>query len=986
MDAGFEFRLLGPFEARCGDRRLAVPAGKLRTVLAALLLTPGTVVTPERFAHWLGDDLDRKGWTARMQSYVWRLREILAPHPGGRELVRTLAGGYLLDVDPSTVDYYRFRELVRSTEAVEPAAAVPALTEALALWRGPALTGISSSALHEEIGAVLDEDRLSALERRIEGELVLGGHAALVGELQSLVHRYPLREGLWRSLMLALHGSGRQAEALAAYERVRSHLVETLGIDPSPALRGVHRLVLGADGAPAAEEASARELAESLAEHAATAPWVSACALPPDVVNLVGREKELDEIAEWLTADSLAGPGVAVVHGLSGIGKSAIAVRLAHRLRDRFPDGQHWLRLGATAEVPQQAFAAMGDLLYATGVRAKSIPSAPGARESAYRTRLNGRRLLVVLDDATDAGQVDAVITGSERCAFVVTGKQALRSLSGRVRNFRVEELSHEHGFDLLVRMIGAGRVGEEEDAVHEIVDHCGGHPLALRVIAARIGALPGRRIGSVVPRLRDARRRLDQFVTPDQQVRSSFALGYASMPEWLQRTFRGLSLLGEHTFASWVAGLLAGDDDGDRVVAELVDRGMLTPGGLDETGEPRYQLHSLLALYAEEQAVAHPDERHAAVRRLVDGYLVFSEKANAESVVLIAEMVSHPGLPKISAEEVEGITADAQGWFRAERHNLAGLAVHAARAGFSSDAKLLVDRISSTEENDGNWRRLVELYATVRDAAREHGDESAALRAEVARINMATTGGDVAQLIADYTECLPALEKSPFVAEHAQSLANLAVCHREQNNQAGAREAAERAVDLARTAPNGLVLAYCLRVLGGVMSQFGDYEKALVLFESALDTAAKNAVNDVSNRIGEATIRFGVAASAVRHGDLPRAQAEAETVLTLLAGSNRHLTMGHAAMMLSRLHSGKENWAEARTWAARAVRVLVAMGDERGQAHARHHLATVLAAQEQYDSAIAELRVALPIMEKANLAAREEAANLLARISDSRS
>ncbi|MCP3804796.1 NB-ARC domain-containing protein [Allokutzneria sp. A3M-2-11 16] len=968
MGAGFEFGLLGPFEVRCGEDLVDIPSGKLRVVLAALLLAPGEIVTGDRFAHWLGDAAEHDGWPARLQSYIGRLREILAPYPGGRELIKTLAGGYLIDVDPSTVDRFRFVELIRAAERAGAADAAGTLATALELYRGPALTGVPSPELLREVGPQLEEDRLTALERRIEHELALGRHAFLVGELQALVRRYPLREGLWRSLVLALHDTGRQAEALAAYREVQRHLAETLGIDPGPALREAHARVLGGVGGEAGEGG-----------HVATSPWVAACSLPPDVPDLVGRDELLAEIARWLTAED-DGPPVAVVHGLSGIGKSALALRLAHHLRERYPDGLHWLR-----SRDQRASAAMGDLLYATGVTAPAIPSAPEARESAYRNRLYGKRLLIVLDDVTDAAEASALITGSTRCAFIVTAQRALRALSGRVRNFRVDELSPADSYELFARTVGTGRVGREEPATREIVSYCGGHPLALRVLGARLGALPARRIGAIVPRLRDLRGRLDQLATPDHQVRTSLALGYSSLPAELRRAFRRLSPLGENTFASWVAGLLAGDADGDRVVAALVDRGMLTPAGVDETGEPRYQLHSLLALYAGELAAEDPEDRRAAVRLLVDGYLVFSERANAGMVVVITDITRHPGLRErtgIAEHEVDRNTADPVAWFRSERHNLAALVGHAADAGLFAEAIALLNRLASTEDDDGNWRLITRLFSVIRDRARERGDENTALYAEVGRINVGMVGADLQQQIADYEKCVGLLARTSFTADHARTVATLAFCYYEQSRYAEALEAARRGVELARSADDGRVLVFCLRMLGTVVSKTGSYEEAVALFERAIAVAREHAVNEPSLAVTEANVRYCLATSALQHEDLERARAEAEAVFALLARSNRQLTRGYASKLLSQLHCASGNWADAETWAVRALRVLEPLDDRRGQSYARFHLAEALAAQGKHEDAIAELLLALPVMEELGLAKREEAARLLERCS----
>ncbi|MCP3805537.1 NB-ARC domain-containing protein [Allokutzneria sp. A3M-2-11 16] len=968
MGADVEFRLLGPLEVLSDGEPVRLPEGKVRTVLAALLLSPRRVVSAERLAHWLEDDTDRPGWSSRLHTYVNRLRQALSSVPCGRELIRTDAGGYLIDVDPSTIDRFRFRDLVRGAEGAEPAEAARGLAAALALWNGPALLGVESATLHREAGTPLTEEYLTAVERRIILELELGRHGAVVGELRALVRQHPLREELWRLLMLALLRSGRQGEALAAYRSIRDLLADELGIDPNPALREAHQLALSGTRQSTVDGQGQGQ------GHAATHPWVAACSLPPAAADFVGRERARAEITSWLGRAEDGGPKVVVIYGLPGVGKTALAARLARDLRAAYPDGQHWVRMQGETDLARQSHGVMGDILYATGVPMSVIPAPQRAREGIYRHRLDGRRVLVVLDDAQDPAQIEALLPGSAGCAFIVTAKRALTSLSGRVHQVLLTELTRDEGVALLERMLDAERAAGEKQAVREVVEWCDGHPLALRVIGSRLATMPRRRVASILPRLRDATQRLDQLATSDRQVRTGFAVGYASMPEDLRRTLPGLSLFGDRPFAAWAAGLLAGEEDGERVVERLLHHGMLAPAEADETGEPRYHLHGLLALYAEE-LLTEPRE---ALRLLLDGYLVVSERANAGMVFMVAEIATSTpeqrALP-IAEDEIERVTADSAAWFRSERDNVLDLVRRAIRAGFVREAGTLLDRICSTEEADGNWRRLSDLFAALRDASPEPGF---AARAELGRINTGMIGSDVVTCAVEYEACLPRLA-GPWL--QAMCRRNLALCYHEQGRIEEALAAAEEAARLAEESGDGRLLAFCLEMLALTRSASGDRDQVIGLLDRALLVSGESAFNEVSRIFGEIQLRYFISHCSLTAGDRVRARRELVRALELLERTGRPSTEASVCSLLAKVNLADARTAEAALWAERAIRLFVLVGNDRGLAQARLSLATALFAQGERERVARELELALPVMRDMRLNITEQAEELLERV-----
>lgn len=236
-----DFAILGPVEVRADGEPVPISAAKLRTLLAALLLRPGrTVPTSTLIEQVWGDRPPQRG-VAALQNYVMRLRQAL-----GGSLIRTTPGGYSISVSPAQLDLTRFSQLTADAATGSPATRARLLTAALALWRGPALEGVPSPVLQRAEVPRLEELRLTAVEMRIDAELELGRHAALVPELRSLTAQHPLRERLWHQLMLALRRSGRRAEALAAYRSVSEFLAEELGLDPGPELREQFAAILQA--------------------------------------------------------------------------------------------------------------------------------------------------------------------------------------------------------------------------------------------------------------------------------------------------------------------------------------------------------------------------------------------------------------------------------------------------------------------------------------------------------------------------------------------------------------------------------------------------------------------------------------------------------------------------------------------------------------------------------------------------------------------
>ena len=419
MPAALGFKVLGELEVIRGPQRLPLTAGKLRTLLAILLIRANQTVPVAELIDriWEADPPHNAKLT--LQTYVMRLRRALGDDGS---IIQTRPGGYLIELAGGQLDLLRFRDLVEQAGRQDGEAAVATLREALALWRGPALADVGSESLRRDEASALTEERLFALDRRIQLDIDLGRADQLIGELSKLTREFPLRERFWHQLMQALFQAGRPAESLRAYREARELLVDELGIEPGPALHELHEAILRND-LRLARSAEPAEPAQ-----ATQAAWAAQCQLPLDVGDFVGRTPAIEELVRLLTADGAV--PVVTVSGPPGVGKSALAVHVGHRLREVFPDGQWFLRLGGAGGSPRDPADALSELLRTAGVEGADVPASVDARAALLRARLTDRRVLLLLDDAAGAEQVRPLLPGAAGSAVLVTSRSELSALA----------------------------------------------------------------------------------------------------------------------------------------------------------------------------------------------------------------------------------------------------------------------------------------------------------------------------------------------------------------------------------------------------------------------------------------------------------------------------------------------------------------------------------------------------------------------------
>jgi DNA-binding SARP family transcriptional activator len=493
-----EFCLLGPLLVRSGGSIVPVPRGKQRVVLALLLLKANRVVPVEQLADAVWGASAPPAARVTVQNYIKRLRRDLSDV--SRDRIGTKPPGYVMRVDASELDLSRFEVLSRSAreaaKATAWARASAQAREALSMWRGEPLEDVESEMLVAGEAPRLTEIRLQLLELQLEADLHLGRHADVIPELRRLVHANALRENLYAMLMLALYRNGQQGAAFAVYQTARRVLMEELGTEPGVGLRELHQRIMAAD--PALAVTSPRKSSSSLAVR------VVPRELPSAVRHFTGRQHELAALTGMLAKAPAGSPGTAAISaigGPAGVGKTTLALHWAHRVAGRFPDGQLYVNLrGYDAGQPVGAPGVLAGFLRALGVPGPDIPIEPAERAARYRSLLAGRRMLILLDNASGTDQVRPLLPASGGCVVLVTSRDQLPGLIVRdgAQRLELDVLPLAAAVSLLRKLIGE-RVDAEPEATAVLAAQCARLPLALRLAAELAAVRPGESIADLI-------------------------------------------------------------------------------------------------------------------------------------------------------------------------------------------------------------------------------------------------------------------------------------------------------------------------------------------------------------------------------------------------------------------------------------------------------------------------------------------------------
>ncbi|WP_433238118.1 AfsR/SARP family transcriptional regulator [Streptosporangium sp. CA-135522] len=930
------FHVLGPLTVLSDGREVPVGGNKLRVVLAGLLLHPGEIVPVTRLTSWLWeggvDDPDRA--KATLHTYVNRLRQL-----GARDVIRTVQDGYRADVDAASLDLLRFRGLAasgrRAAAGGDLDTASRVLSEALALWRGPLLSNVDSAPLHADAAESLTEEWLRVQEQWLDVGLRTGRHAELVATLRELTRSHPLREPFWERLMLSLHRSGRHAEALQAYHSLSALLAEELGIDPGPALRATYQAILTDDpsiGSPDGAQAMAR---------AETASHPVPQQLRPDMPGFAGRRAELAELDRLLddsASPAPGGPRIVSVQGTAGSGKTALAVHWAHRIRDRFPDGQLYLDLhGYGPEPPLEPAAALETLLRALGTPAGRIPAGLEERSALFRTLLTGRRTLVLLDNAGSSEQIRPLMPGSDGMV-VVTSRNQLRGLIVQygARRVVLDQMPSEEAVELLSEVLGPERLVSAPTAVAEIVERCARLPLALRIFAERAARFPGVPLGKLVADLRDERTRLTALDTGDgdhTDLRMVFSWTYGALDPDSARLFRLLGLHPGPEVSTGAAAALAGGDLAG--VTRLLDR--LTADHLLRSRFPgRYDFHDLLRSYAAERArEGEAADQDAALRRVLDWYL-HAARAAAEHLPPAGRpfpagpVPADLGLPEFDGPE------EAVGWYEEELPNLMAATHYAASRGWHGPAWRIPRTLAAFFDFHVPGTAWAAVYGVAVRASRTEGEpyeEGCALN-HLAWVN--TRLGRLGEAVGHYDEALAVARRIGDRDLEGDVLVNLGATYFRLGRLAESTDCYGQALVIARDSGDRHLEAEVRNDIAQNDNELGRHAEALTGARTALDMYTE--LGDRYRR-GEALRALGTAQAGL--GRFGEAAALFLDALELMREFEDRRGEADVLSRLGEALHGSDDLGAARARWREAVEIFTELDDERAGAVRRRLVET---------------------------------------------
>ncbi|MFF9117071.1 BTAD domain-containing putative transcriptional regulator [Streptomyces massasporeus] len=923
--AALRFSVLGPVRAWRGDEPVTTGSPQQRALLAALLLREGRTATAAELIDALWGEEPPSQALAAVRTYASRLRKVLDPggearRSGGTAPTPVLvseSGGYAVrDLAEDALDLTVAQDLATGAEKARSAGdlgqARETLRRALALWDGETLAGVPGPYAQAQ-RVRLEEWRLQLVESRLDMDLEQGCHAEAVSELTALTAAHPLRERLRELLMLALYRSGRQAEALAVYADTRRLLADELGVDPRPGLSELQQRILRAD--PGLAEPS------SPASEPASAP-VRPAQLPATVPDFTGRSGFVRELGDILASAEGRVMAVSALAGIGGVGKTTLAVHVAHQARTAFPDGQLYVDLqgaGARAAEPETV---LGSFLRALGTADSAIPDSLEERAALYRSVLAGRRVLVLLDNARDAAQVRPLLPGTDGCAALVTSRVRMLDLAG-AHLIDLDVMSPDEALALFTKIVGEERVASERKAALDVVAACGFLPLAIRIAASRLAARRTWTVSVLAAKLADERRRLDELQAGDLAVKATFELGYGQLEPAQARAFRLLGLADgpDISLAAAAAVLDLAVEDTEDLLESLVDTSLL------ESAAPgRYRFHDLVRLYARacaERDELPPSERSSALSRLLDFYLasaagVYAIERPGDRLVDHLEPTSYPGLRFDNRHA-------AQDWLYAEAICL--LACVRQAAGRPETLPRAIDMLWAAHDLSESGANSKEYEATAQalvGAARSHGLGRAEARALMTLVNVHHVSGR-------FERAEEEAERAILLAQESDDL--LPVCWARnargiialyQNRHADGEEHLSRAIEHFRALGDRPGVAAALCNLSRIHLATGRTQSAVALAQEGIDI-----YDAMGNALRGANARYALGLALTQSGELSSAADRLQEALEVFRDSRQRLWEGMSLFRLAEVDLAARRAARAAANAEMALTVLRGIGGE---------------------------------------------------------
>jgi DNA-binding SARP family transcriptional activator/tetratricopeptide (TPR) repeat protein len=957
-----EIRLLGPVTAVTTTGPIPLGGGKPRALLAALVLERGRVVPLDRLVDLVWPENPPGSARALVQTYVSTLRKSFARH-GFPDLISTVAPGYLARLEHATVDVELFADLVERaqerTRAADHESAAELLRRAVGLHQGPALGGLEASALSGEARR-LEELLLHAQAERIDAELSLGRLDHLA-ELTLLATRHTTDERLWAQLMRTLHRLGRRTDALACFRQYRQTLIEELGVEPGPRLQELHGAILRGEELPGTV-APVVDAPDPTVPGPPDLPTHSQPAqLPPVPADFTGRDRERQTLATTLSG---ARPGIHVIAGAAGTGKSALAACVAQQVAESFPDGQVYCDLAGMSESPAAPTDVLAALLRSLGVTVRHLPESERERSELVRSKLAGRRVLLLLDDAASPAQVRPLLPGEPRCGVLVTSRDRLASLSGATLT-ELDVFTDEEARSLLARIVGTGRLDGDRGSADRILAACENLPLAIRIAAARLAARRQLPLSVFADRLGDERRLLDELAVGDMAVRSSIALSYRALTNQAQAALRRMGFVGAPEFTTSLVGWLLDTTEhrAEELLELLVDAHLVVFVGVGPGGALLYRLHNLVQLYARERAeIEEPAEAlRDAVRRVLTGWLDLMRGLTADTPP--AEVVRSPAtqtnLP-VPDDPLRQVLADPTGWLRWQEAGFAAGIERAAALGLHETVCEVVSaRIAVELEGANRFEFRARVVNAALDAAVRAGDPrgEAMMLTELGHLRCAEDRH--AEAWQHFGEALSRFRDLHDVIGQAAALAGLGLAGRESGNLSEAVHFLNQAAALLEALDDANGIGYVHRIRATVLLEQGQDELAQRDLERSLDAYRRS-----GSRRGTAyTLRsLGVLhRGRGEHAEALRACAEAADIFRDLGDELMHsyAVRSHAT---AQLRMGLTGTARPRLeWALSVARDAA---DRWGEAITLRVLGQLHLADGRLDQAEGCLAGALPMWE----------------------
>ncbi|MFG2561226.1 BTAD domain-containing putative transcriptional regulator [Streptomyces sp. NPDC048496] len=958
--AGLRFAVLGPVRAWRDDEPLASGSPQQRALLVALLLRDGRTATAAELIDAIWGDEPPSQALAAVRTYASRLRKILDP-----STLISNAGGYAIRTRPDALDLTTAQELAADAEKARAGGdrcrARTLLNEALALWDGETLASVPGPYAENQ-RTRLAEWRLQLTETRLDLDLEVGSHAEAVSELTALTAAHPLRERLRELLMIALYRSGRQAEALAVYADTRRLLADELGVDPRPELSQLQQRILQAD----------EDLAHPADEATPAPAAVRPAQLPATVPDFTGRASFVRELGDRLATAEGSVMAVSALAGIGGVGKTTLAVHVAHQARPHFPDGQLYVDLqgaGARAAEPETV---LGAFLRALGTADSAIPDSLDERAALYRSTLDGRRILVLLDNAHDAAQIRPLLPGTAGCAALVTSRVRMVDLAG-AHLVDLDVMSPEEALQLFTRIVGEERVNSEREAALDVVAACGFLPLAIRIAASRLASRRTWTVSVLAAKLADERRRLDELQAGDLAVKATFELGYGQLEPAQARAFRLLGLADgpDISLAAAAALLNLEAHAAEDVLESLVDTSLL------ESAAPgRYRYHDLVRLYARacaERDEQPSEEREFALSRLLDFYLataagVYALERPGDRTVDHLEPTQYPGYAFADRPR-------ALDWLYAEADCLLACVLQSLGKQTLRRAVDLLMAVKDLAESGANARRYETAATALREAAIAAGDPRAEGRARTTLTQVYSNAGlfEQADVEAHHAMALGVTAEDPWTSGNAPNERGILAIYR--NHHAEGEAYLQKAIEAFRADGNrpGEASALC---------NLSRIHLALFRTDSAVDLAEQGI--KIYDRLGLALRlangRYALGLALTQAGRLPEALDQLTQALGIFHENRQPLWEGVTHFRLAEVHLAARRYTLSAAHAEQAI-ALRGIGGEWRRGTVLTVLGRALKQMDQPDRARACWSEALAIYEHLGSSEAEEVRSLLSPI-----